>query len=213
MENKQYRAEPRGKRILSKSDFVLLWILLTVCSMVVGFEISKLIISIDVFFFSSLDRNQSELIAYGLSVIIFMEGFLFTITQWLLLRKEVDWADHWALATLSGSLLGLGIIANAVNLTGELYVTLLGDTITKPILGLLIGTVIGSCYGIVQWLVLRKQVEHARHWLGISIISWALGSAIGLTILNGLIVGIATGLGLARVLYTSSSDESHGHQA
>lgn len=77
--------------------------------------------------------------------------------QWLILRRYVGWAGHWALAGVGGY--ALGLLAY-----GAVVALLRGD---PPVgVGILLGGVVPlALAGTMQWLTLRRQVAWASLWV------------------------------------------------
>lgn len=58
--------------------------------------------------------------------------------------------------------------------TGPVIVWIAIGSFARIIGGLLGGALIGLLVGIIQWLLLRKYIQHAWRWLAISILGYAL---------------------------------------
>jgi hypothetical protein len=86
--------------------------------------------------------------------------------QWLVLRRRIDGAGWWVLASIVGFAAG----------------KLVGDAIAQAVSGavgfILSGAAIGTLLGIAQWLVLRRHVAQAGRWVLASALAWAVGWAI-----------------------------------
>jgi len=85
------------------------------------------------------------------------------IMQWLILRRQVSRAGWWVLASIVG-LAVAPVVGTAVALAG-------GYSITPESFGVLVGWIVvaavgGAMAGIMQWLILRRQVSRAG-WCGI----------------------------------------------
>jgi len=70
----------------------------------------------------------------------------------------------------------------------------------------LIGPVMGGSVGIMQWLVLKKEVEWAGWWIIISILAWTTGlTLMPGSLTSGSLPGALTGLTLI-ILFRFSSN-------
>jgi hypothetical protein len=138
--------------------------------------------------------------AYGALTEVVIFGFIgvgLGTMQWLVLRRHVARAGWWIGATALGGT-AVGVVAGT-----------LGDVVA--VVGLVIGYgVMGAILGVLQWLVLRRQIDRAWWWLAVSPAGWALGTgvaglmvrlgmdermpvseAMGLGILFGVMTGVA----------------------
>jgi hypothetical protein len=75
--------------------------------------------------------------------------------------------------------------------------------------GILLGPFLGATLGVVQWLILRRELEWAGWWIPISILAWTTG----LTFMPGLLTsgalpGALTGLTLVILFRYSSSPQA-----
>ena len=102
-------------------------------------------------------------------------GISYGITQWLVLRHGISQAYMWVLASAMGGAV-VGVLGFAM-----------GEQIGGP-LG---GSVIGASFGVLQWLVLRRQFQRAAVWVLASIVGFALGLSAGEA--AGFVVGGAAG--------------------
>lgn len=116
------------------------------------------------------------------------------IMQWLVLRRQVSRVGWWALA----SLVGLGVAA-----VGGVAVALAAGYSMEwfPMAGwIVIAAVGGAMAGIMQWLILRRQVSRAGWWVLASTVGWAV-SVAGLVVLGEEIMDfLALGVGLAGIV-------------
>lgn len=154
-----------------------------------------------------IDGQDAMPVAFQAVIVGAAFGTPFGIAQWLALRRQVERAGKWVLATALGYaavfLLGALLIpgGDAANLAPVLQVALgalLGALVTVPVSGL-------------QWLlVLRSQVPQAALWIPASAASWAIGFAISfalrlwlgeLTFVAGPVVAIGlSGLVMVQLL-------------
>jgi len=134
-------------------------------------------------------------------------GTPFGVGQWLVLRRQVEHAGRWVLATALGYVVVFALGAILVP-DGEGLDLAPAATIA---LGALIGAAATVPAALLQWLfVLRRQVAGAGWWIPGSLFSWAIGFAISfalrlwlgeLTFTAGPVVAIGlSGLVLVRLL-------------
>jgi hypothetical protein len=129
----------------------------------------------------------------GIPLVI--SGVAIAAFQWSVLYKRIQKSWRWlvfsALAWIAGYILYILLIP--------------GQS------GILLGPFLGAVVGIVQWLILRKELEWAGWWIPISILAWTTG----LTVMPGLLTsgalpGALTGLALVILFRYSSSMETQG---
>jgi hypothetical protein len=102
-------------------------------------------------------------------------GLILGIMQWLILRRHLEGAGRWVLATLIGSAVG-----GAVGLAASFAA---GATVIQPWALLPFGIALGVC----QWLVLRTQFPGSGWWT----LAYALGLPLSFVI--GLVVSFTVG--------------------
>jgi hypothetical protein len=132
-----------------------------------------------------------------------VHGACVGIAQWLVLRKHIRAARFWpptcAAAWLTGQLLFVPgssfVYALLTLLTGEARHSLQGPAI---------GMAVGIGIGVVQWLLLRREVKGCAWWILATALAWALfyipedsGPA---SLTNAIVLGILTGLLTAIIL-------------
>jgi hypothetical protein len=128
-----------------------------------------------------------SLLFNGIPVII--AGVIVAAFQWAVLYKRISKAWRWLVFSSLGWI--VGYILYAVFFSQRL--------------GILLGPVMGAAVGLVQWFLLRKEVDWAGWWIIINILAWATG----LTVMPGLLTsgalpGALTGLTLV-ILFRFSS--------
>jgi serine/threonine protein kinase len=96
------------------------------------------------------------------------------IMQWVILRQIVKKAGWWVLANVAGS-----AVFGALFAVGNLDLSGAGDWAK-------FGALMGVCFGIAQWLVLRQIVGSAGWWV---LVSLALNTA-GLAVLGAGLTGL-----------------------
>ena len=131
-----------------------------------------------------------SLLFNGIPVII--AGGAIAAFQWAVLYQRIQKAWRWAILTSLGWI--AGYILLVVFFPAEIE--------------LLVGTILGGVIGIIQWYLLRKEVDWAGWWVIISILAWTTG----LTVMPGLLTsgalpGALTGLALV-ILFRFSSRET-----
>ncbi len=93
-------------------------------------------------------------------------GILVGVFQWLVLRRYLTRSLQWVLACLAASLAG--------------YFVVLGAGSLDPDLGWLAGVgLYGLLAGVMQWLVLRRQVTRAGWWVPVSGAGWVAVIPVG----------------------------------
>lgn len=128
---------------------------------------------------------------------IVISGVVIAVFQWSVLYKRIQKAWRWAIVS------SLGWIAGYV-----LYVVFFSAN-----MGFLIGPLLGGVIGIVQWFILRKEVDWAWWWIIISIIAWTTGLTVMPGFLtSGALPGALTGLTLVILFrYSSPKGDNSKH--
>jgi len=151
---------------------------------------------------------------------IVLSGAVIGLAQWIVLRRYIQKGSWWIYATILGWVLGLIVavsflVAFSSALASWLFSNLNESVIEKTLrilgsgLGLavlilialvggILGASVGSTLGLMQSIFLGRQVHRASHWITVSIVSWALGSAIGLVTVTALLAYIKTSIFAAR---------------
>jgi hypothetical protein len=169
---------------------LLAWVVATTVGWVVGFAVCEA-------FSAFLKSLNSDGLVIGTGV---------GIAQWLVLRRQLQPAGWWILASIIG--FGIGKV--------------LGDQVAASVGGLvgsaLGGGAIGLVAGALQWLVLQRKVVSSGWWVLASTIGWAIGwMIIGTTDESGgapsesaylvgsvgaAVAGVITGTAMVRLLRT-----------
>lgn len=130
--------------------FGLWWVFATALGWVVGFAVCEALKDF-------VESFNADGVVIGVAV---------GILQWLVLRRRINRAGWWILAS---------IIGFAVGKFG-------GDAIAQAVSGPvgfgLSGAAIGASLGMAQWVVLRRHVAQAGWWVLASALAWAVGWAI-----------------------------------
>ncbi len=93
-------------------------------------------------------------------------GAVLGAAQWLVLRRYLQRAGGWVLATTIGYGLPL------------LFPFGLGQSMPGPLMGMVAPVGFGVALGLLQWLVLRGRVRNAAWWILVSIGGWLLAFAL-----------------------------------
>jgi hypothetical protein len=104
-----------------------------------------------------------------------MLGLVLGTMQWLILRRHIEMATRWILATLIGSAVGGGV--------GLAASFAAGATVIQPWALLPFGVALGVC----QWLVLRTRFPGSGWW------TLAYGLGLPLSFVVGLVVSFSIG--------------------
>ena len=123
----------------------------------------------------------------GIPIVI--SGVAIAAFQWAVLYKRLQKAWRWAIFSSLGWI--VGYILFVILFTSDM--------------GFLLGPLLGGVLGVVQWSILRKELEWAGWWIIISILAWTMG----LTLMPGMLTsgslpGALTGLTLV-ILFRFSS--------
>jgi len=113
--------------------------------------------------------------------------------QWAVLYKRIQKAWRWAALSSIGWMIGYILLA----------------IFFPAVMMLLIGPVMGGILGLVQWFLLKREVEWAGWWVVISIMAWTTGLTLMPGFLtSGALPGALTGLTLVILFRYSSSKTS-----
>lgn len=124
-----------------------------------------------------------------------VSGVAIAAFQAMVLYKRIQKAWRWMVFS------ALGWIAGYI-----LFMILIPE---QP--GILVGPFMGGVLGIVQWWILRQEVDWAGWWIPISILAWTTGLTVmpgALT--SGALPGALTGLTLV-ILFRYASPRA-GHE-
>ena len=139
--------------------------------------------------FGSMFFNGIPLIISGVAV----AGF-----QSLVLYKYIQKAWRWAILSSIGWMIGYILLA----------------IFFPAVMMLLIGPVMGGILGLMQWLLLKQEVEWAGWWIVISIIAWTTGlTMMPGPLTSGALPGAFTGLTLVLFFRYSSKDKTPLNEA
>ena len=110
--------------------------------------------------------------------------------QWAVLYKRIQKAWRWAILSSLGWIIGYILLA----------------IFFPAFMMLLVGPVMGGILGLVQWFLLKQEVEWAGWWIIISMLAWTTGLTLMPGFLtSGALPGTLTGLTLVILFRYSSS--------
>jgi hypothetical protein len=95
------------------------------------------------------------------------------IMQWLVLRRQIDHAGIWVLASAVGWIIGLALGWSASMVLNESS----SDAVHSAAMGAITGGIGGAVSGAMQWLVMRQEETASVLWLPASIIGWGAAFA------------------------------------
>jgi hypothetical protein len=101
--------------------------------------------------------------------------------QWVILRCYIQKSGWWILMTIGAWAFTAAIAARAsVLLEFKLEDWIAEENWTVLILGILVvGFILGTTTGTLQWLILRKQFQKSHLWILISAIGWLISISAG----------------------------------
>lgn len=112
----------------------------------------------------TLRSSPPRILASYLGVAV--AGILVGVLQWLMLRRKVARAGRWVLASL-GAAAVFGIVVFSVGMVNADMAWVAGTGL------------IGTVAGVLQWLVLKRQVQRAGWWVLASTVGWVMGIPVG----------------------------------
>ena len=120
---------------------------------------------------------------------IVISGVAVAAFQWSVLYKRIPkawrWAVYSAVAWIAGYILFVIFVPQQTSF--------------------LLGPLLGGLLGIVQWFILRNELDWAGWWIPISILAWTTGLTVVPGLLSsGALPGALTGLALVILLRYSS---------
>ena len=128
----------------------------------------------------------------GIPIII--SGVLIAALQWAVLFKRIQKAWQWIVLSTLGWIGG--------------YIF---SVLFLPNMSLLVGPMLGGAVGVMQWLLLRKEVHWAGWWILISILAWTTGlTFMPGALTSGSLPGALTGLTLVILFRFSSKGKQEG---
>jgi hypothetical protein len=100
------------------------------------------------------------------------------ILQWLVLRRRVSRAGWWVLASTAGFVVAWVGSEAAVDALGYSEDFIGRGVLTRLLQDFIGGAMLGPGVGLMQWLVLRRQVSRAGWWVLASTVGCGLGMAV-----------------------------------
>lgn len=108
-------------------------------------------------------------------------GLIVGVAQWLVLRRQLDRAGWWIVATAVG--FGMGYYVDR-----SLHYMGLRNSILS---GLARNAAEGTVIGVMQWLVLRRQLDHAGWWIPAVVAGGIVSMAVYAAVLNIFVVNVS----------------------
>jgi hypothetical protein len=178
--------------------FWLWWLLATTAGWMLGFVI-----------LASFPKTTTPALVEG--ALLTLSGTLSGALQWLVLRRHIRRAGWWVPASAAGWVGGFALFlllaVSSVSVV-EMSAATTG-LLLRFSLGAMAGAGVGAATGVLQWLVLRRQVHRAGGWVVASITAWLLAFAglvlasrstsatfLGVGAMVGVVVGGITGAAL-----------------
>jgi len=167
---------------------LLFWSVSTAIVMVIAWI--ALLLSYLTYFVAGF-ASLSSILQLLLSMIAGMvAGAVVGVSQWLVLRREVRWANRWIWATVAGW--GLAAIAwwSEYKLLGGSHFQ-----VSEQYLGVatvLAGAITGTAIGLGQWIIMRRFVMISILWVLGSMISWLAGAIVSATVITSADFGYLT---------------------
>ena len=123
----------------------------------------------------------------GIPIVI--SGVAIAALQWTVLYKRIRKAWQWIIFSSLSWI--VGYIIFTVYFSREM--------------GFLLGPLLGGVVGIVQWFILRKELDWSGWWIVISVMAWTTGLTLMPGLLSsGALSGAISGLALV-ILFSFSS--------
>ena len=123
------------------------------------------------------------IVGYGAGAAV--GGIAAGLLQWLVLRRQIARASRWVLASaVAGAVIGVvGVALGATLGFGTRWVGGGPETTGEASSGewalfVLLG-LYGTVLGVLQWLVLRRQVARAGWWVLASTVGWPVSIGVG----------------------------------
>jgi hypothetical protein len=185
------REEKRVKGYLT-NGIIVRWTLLTMLGLAAGIVAGVL-----------LDRPVEAIVGMMLvtPILTFLAGAVLGTSQWLQLRSLFDHTRLWVLATCVGLGIGLALGVVTVEKVGGLlaghrlnlfHLSVLGRAVSFAVLGIITGVSVGT----VQWIIVLRRQFQSRNWIATSAASLGVAFSLSSLIVDGLVGGIATPLGV-----------------
>ena len=154
----------KARRTQPGFGFWFQWVLLNAVGWAMGMMVRQFLFGIRGF--------ATNLVLVGMVI-----GLVVGLAQLLALAQPGRRAFLWVSASAIGWAIGWG-------LGWELGWNLLGTQGFKGVFGT-VGALGGLVSGTLQWLSLRQQVSQAGWWILAGTVGWAMGLAVGVTVIGG----------------------------
>jgi hypothetical protein len=142
---------------------------------------------------TTLGWLAGSLLFNGIPLVI--SGVAIAAFQWSVLYKRIHKSWRWLVFSALGWIAGTILLILSV----------------PEQMGFLVGPFLGAVLGVLQWLILRKELEWAGWWIPISIMAWTTGLTLMPGMLtSGALPGALTGLTLVILFRYSSPKETQG---
>jgi hypothetical protein len=158
--------------------FGLRWVLLTIAGWAIGFPLGFVFVAVAGWIIGV--HEGSIILKLGLdnAAVVIVEVAVVSLMQWLALRRVIQRAGFWVLASIIGFTISSSIHGVVCHVYGY------PDDLGFP-LGALVWTLFfilgGTLTGLLQQRILRHQVRRSGWWVPASAAGWGLG-VIGLAI-------------------------------
>jgi len=150
-----------------------------------------------------LDRPIEAVVGMMLitPVLTLLAGGVLGASQWLQLRSLLDKSRLWVVATCVGFGIGLTLGVVTVESVGRLLSghrpSLFRLSMTERAASFaVLGIITGLSVGTAQWIIVLRRQFQSRQWIATSAISLGLGFSLSSLIVDGLLGGIATPVGI-----------------
>ncbi len=183
--------------------FGIRWVLLTIAGWAIGFPLGFVFVAVAGLIIGLHEGSDSIILKLGLdnAAVFIVVVVVVSLMQWLALRRVVQRAGFWVLASIIGFTIPSSIHGVVCHVYG--YPDDLGP------LGALVWAaacvVGGTLTGLLQQRILRRQVCHSAWWVPASAAGWGLvmiGFGIASKILGVrlLVVGLIASSGLLGIV-------------
>ena len=183
--------------------FGLRWVLLTIAGWAIGFPLGFVFVAVAGLIIGLHEGSDSILLKLGLdnAAVFICIATVVSLMQWLALRRVVQRAGFWVLASIIGFTISSSIHGVVCHVYG--YPDDLGPL---GAVGWAAASVVGGALaGLLQQRILRHQVCHSAWWVPASAAGWGLvmiGFGIASKILGVrlLVVGLIVSSGLLGIV-------------
>lgn len=122
-------------------------------------------------------------------VLVIVTGAITVLLQWVVLRRRLARVGWWVVATVAGFLTAFLIVLLGSFLISEISESFNAGNFELLAAWLLLQTAIsGAAFGLLQWLVLRREVARSGWWVAASSAGFVLGGIV--TIPVGALIAV-----------------------